>query len=138
MNDSDNRRFPRIAHVTSRQIVRIDESQNPKKNFVLTENLSGCGIKFTTNEKIKDDTHFLIYLNDMLVKDLNQNGKNLLKSGDYYLCKVVWAKEIRPKIFEIGAAFLEKKTCDSDQIETFTELVNISMLDSLPEIRKQI
>lgn len=133
MNPADKRRFPRIHHVSSRQIIRIDDSQTPQQNIVLTENLSGCGIKFTTNSKIESTSYFLIYLNDLLLKDVEINSANLLKSGDYYLARVVWCKNLRGLYREIGANFLEKKNCESQDIDTLTELVNISMLDLLPE-----
>lgn len=134
MGTAENRRFPRIDHVSPRQIVRVDDSENPQKNFVITENLSGSGIKFTTNSALKSSSYFLVYLNDALLSDIGQNSENLLKSGDYYLCKVVWSNEIRSNAYEVGAAFLEKKSCQSQDIDTFTELVNITMLDLLPEL----
>ncbi len=131
MNDADKRRFPRIHHVSSRELIHIDDAQTPEKHVVLTENLSACGIKFTTNAPLVMDAAFLIYLNDVLVADMDMNAKNLLKSGDYYLARVVWAKQMQNDFTEIGAAFLEKKNCASEDIDTFTELVNVSMLDLL-------
>lgn len=133
MKPPDKRRFPRIAHVASSQIVRLDAFQNPVTNLVLTKNLSPCGIRFTTYQKIASPCTFLLYLNDILIKDLNQNSQGLLKSGDHFLCQVIWSKRLSETSYEVGATFLEKKKCSAAQIETFTELVNISMLDLLPE-----
>lgn len=131
--NTENRRFPRIHHVSSRQIIRVDDTQTPQQNIVLTENLSSCGIKFTTNSKIESPSYFLIYLNDLLLRDIKINSANLLKSGDYYLARVVWCQKVRGPFHKIGAAFLERQNCQEQEIETFTELVNISMLDLLPE-----
>src|SRR3989338_3368681 len=107
MMTSDNRRFPRIPHVSSRQIVHIDDAQNPHKNLILTENLSASGIKFTTNSRLELGQFFLIYLNDLLMRDINSlygHKKSWLKAGDYYLTKVVWAKEVdvSEPVYEIG------------------------------------
>lgn len=136
MNHEENRRFPRIPHVTSRQIVRLDSSQNPQRNIIFTKNLSACGIKFSTNENLNTASYFLIYLNDIVLKELHQNGENLLKSGNFFLAQVVWSRQVEKFHYEIGASFLEKQTCQSQEFETFTELVNVSMLDSLPEASK--
>ncbi|MBF0107465.1 MAG: hypothetical protein HQM16_19325 [Deltaproteobacteria bacterium] len=130
---TENRRYPRISHVTSRQIVRLDGSQTPQKNIILTQNLSACGIKFTTNEFITPASHFLIYLNNVVVNDVIKDTRTFLKSGDYFLAKVAWCKELKRDYYEIGASFLEKNSCKARDIDTFTELVNISMLDLLPE-----
>lgn len=138
MTQKENRRYPRISHVTSRQIVRLDNSQTPQKNIILTQDLSACGIKFTTNEKLAPASYFLIYLNNLVLNEINKNHQSFLKSGDYFLAKVVWSKLLEDQSYEIGAAFLEKNSCKAREIDTFTELVNISMLDLLPEMPAQI
>lgn len=134
MGTPDNRKFPRISHVESRQIIRLDDSQTPKKNLILTENLSASGMKFSTNQHLENGTLFLIYLNDILIDDMAINKNNLLKSGDYYLCQVVRCKALPQNCYEIGAAFFDRQSARSSDMETFTELVNISMLESLPSI----
>lgn len=133
----ENRRFPRIPHVTSRQIVHLDQS-GPKKNFILTENLSASGIKFTTHNILEEGQYFLIYLNDQLMKEIRslyEKKQSWVKAGDYYLAKVIWISKIRKdeNVFEIGAAFVKKDNCRSDEIETLTDLMNISMMDNLPK-----
>jgi hypothetical protein len=137
MTSSDNRRFPRIPHVSSRQIVHVDDAQNPHKNLILTENLSASGVKFTTNSKLALAQFFLIYLNDQLMREIDSlysHKKSWLKAGDYYLTKVVWVKEIDPaaSIYEIGAAFIEKDECREEELATFTELMNVRTLQDLP------
>lgn len=132
MSDADKRKFPRIDHVTSRQIIRLDDGQNPQKNIILTENVSGCGLKFTTNEELKPGSLFLIYLNDLLLQDIDKNKNEMIRSGDYYLCQVVWRNSIKSNFYEVGSCFFEKELALSKEMDTFTELVNISMLDSLP------
>lgn len=134
MSGKENRRFPRISHVESRQIIRLDESQTPQKNLILTENLSASGLKFTSNQNLTSGTLFLIYLNDVLIHDMHLNKNNLIKSGDYYLCKVVRTRTLKDGLYEIGSAFFDRKAAHSEDMETFTELVNISMLDSLPSL----
>ncbi len=134
-DNKDNRRYPRIDHITSRQITRLDESQTPQRNYILTQNMSACGIKFTTNEKLEPATHFLIYLNDQMLQSMNNDSQNWFKLGDYYLSKVIWTQEIRPGFYEVGAGFLEKNSCSEGDIDTFTELVNLDMLQSLPDVR---
>lgn len=133
----ENRRFPRIPHVTSRQIVHLDQD-GPKKNFILTENLSASGIKFTTHNHLEEGLYFLIYLNDQLMKEIRslyEKKQSWVKAGDYYLAKVVWVTEIRKdqSVFEIGAAFVKKDNCRTGEIETLTDLMNISMMDNLPK-----
>ena len=133
METSENRRFPRIAHISPRQIVRLDDAEVPQKNLIVTENLSASGIKFTTNVDLKMSSYFLVFLNDVLLRDIDQNSKNLLKSGDHFFCKVVWSRALRSSTYEIRACFLEKQGCQSEDIDSFTELVNVTMLDILPE-----
>ena len=135
MGSSDNRRFPRLPHVGSKQIVHVDAGQNAQNNFILTENLSASGIKFTTNSVLKDAQFFLIYLNDQLMRDLSglyEHKKTWVSAGEYYLAKVVWAKEIDTGIFEIGASFVEKSGCREEELATLTELMNITALEKLP------
>jgi hypothetical protein len=137
MSSAENRRFPRIPHVTSRQIIHVDMLQNPQRTLILTENLSASGIKFTTNCKLSVSQFFLLYLNDQLMREIHdvyQDKKRWLKAGDYYLTKVVWVKEIDKEagIFEIGASFLEKECCREEDLATFTELMNINILEKLP------
>lgn len=131
MDSVDQRKFPRIRHITSRHIVTIDPLQTPKKNIVLTKNLSACGIRFTTNEPIPSSTYFLICLNAPMLTDLNQNKQNLLQCGDFYLSCVIWSQPIKSNLYDVGARFVEKRPVNSHELETFTELVNINMLDQL-------
>lgn len=135
MATPENRRFPRIPHATSRQIVHLDQN-GPRKNFILTENLSASGIKFTTHNPLEEGQLFLIYLNDQLMKEIRslyEKKQNWIKAGDYYLAKVVWAQDIKkePGVFDIGATFVQKDNCRSNEIETLTDLMNISMMDNL-------
>ena len=132
---SENRRFPRIPHVISRQIVHLDQN-GPKKNLILTENLSASGIKFTTQNQLLQGQYFLIYLNDQLMKEIRslyERKQSWVKAGDYYLAKVVWIQDVNKGegVFEVGAAFVKKDTCRTEEIETLTELMNISMMDHL-------
>lgn len=130
---NDKRDFPRIDEVSSRQIILLNATQTPQKSFVLTANLSGSGIQFTTNSPLTEGHLFLIYLNDVLINDLKINRVNLVRSGDHYLCRVVWNQKQDNKT-QVGACFLERKLCNSDELETFVELVNLSTLDSLPDL----
>lgn len=137
MKSSENRRFPRIPHVSSRQIVHVDDAQNPHKNLILTENLSASGVKFTTNSRLCLGQFFLIYLNDQLMREIDSlygHKKSWLKAGDYYLTKVVWVRELDPtnSVYEIGAAFIEKDDCREAELATFTELMNVKTLQELP------
>lgn len=137
MSQSENRRFPRIDHVSSKQIIHVDSLQNPQKNLILTENLSASGIKFTTNTSLQVGLFFLIYLNDQLMHEIRkkfQDQTHWIRAGDYYLTKVVRLKTLDEKenMFEVGAAFIEKDGCCMEDLEIFTELMNISMLHKLP------
>lgn len=138
MTTLDNRRFPRIPHVSPRQIVHVDGGQNPHKNLILTENLSASGIKFTANSKLAVGQYFLIFLNGELMRDVDSlyaHKKAWIKSGDYYLTRVVWAKELddTDSLFEIGAAFIEKDVAREEDLATFTELLNVNALERLPQ-----
>jgi len=130
----DNRRYPRIDHVTSQQIIRLDEAQTPHKNYIITKNMSACGIRFTTHEELTSCAHFMIYLNDHLVKSITANTKNWFRLGCYYLARVAWTRELKTGLYEVGASFLERESCNHEQLETFTELVNLDMLDMLPAV----
>ena len=133
---NDKRRYPRVSNVFTQQIFRLDPAQNPVKNLVLTENLSACGIKFVSQENMAPATYFLIYLNDAVLTAIQQNGSHWVRSGDQYLAKVIWSKkQNQTPSFEIGACFLEKSTGDVDEIQTLTELINLSTLENLPEPR---
>lgn len=128
----ENRKFPRIPHVSSRQIIKLGQTKSdPQKGLVVTNNVSGCGIKFSTSNIFQNNELFLIYLNDVMAKDLQTNGKSLLKSGDYYMAKVVWIQNLPNGNQEVGAEFLTKKEGDAQNMQTFTELLNVSMLDSI-------
>ena len=130
----DKRRFPRVHNVSTRQIFRLDSSQNPVKNLILTENLSACGMKFVSQENLTNTTYFLIYLNDAILADIKQNPAQLVRSGHQYLAKVVWSKpQSDGQSFEIGACFMEKSAGDVSKIQTLTELINLSTLENLPE-----
>lgn len=138
MSLSDNRRYPRIPHVSSRQIIHLDLLQTPHRNLILTEDLSASGVKFTTNNRLDLSQYFLIYLNDQLMHEINslyRERAHWVRAGDYYLTKVVWAKEIGDTdgFYEVGAAFVEKEGCRVEDIATFTELMNVSMLEKLPQ-----
>ena len=131
---NDKRRYPRVNNVFPRQVFRLDPAQNPVKNLVLTENLSACGIKFVSQESMTPATYFLIYLNDAVLAEIKQSGANWIRSGDQYLAKVIWSKaQEQSQAFEVGACFLEKSGGDVSEIQTLTELINLSTLESLPE-----
>lgn len=137
MTSRDNRRFPRIPHVTSRQIIHLDDGQNPRRHLILTENLSASGIKFTTNNLVHPAQYFLIYLNDAVMHELralDRASARWVRAGDHYLTRVVWVLEIpaTPGIFDVGAAFIERESLREDMLATFTELLNLSVLEKLP------
>ena len=96
--------------------------------------MSACGIKFTTNQFLKPDSYFLIYLNDQLLDHISHESQSWFNLGDYFLSKVIWIQELDTHHFEVGAGFLERKECGKQDLETFTELVNLEMLDSLPDL----
>ena len=133
MSTIENRRYPRIHHVSSREMIHLDGEQNPKRNLILTENFSASGVRFTTNEVLQPSQFLLIYLNDQLMREINQNNSHWLRSGDYYLTRVVWAKNssFDAQTFEIGVEFIEKNACDAQDLESFTELMNVRMLESV-------
>lgn len=133
---NDKRRYPRVHNVSAQQIFRLDPAQNPVKNLVLTENLSACGIKFVSQEVLSPATYFLIYLNDAVLAEIKQKSTHWIRSGEQYLAKVIWSKKQGDAAsFEVGACFLEKSTGDVDEIQTLTELINLSTLENLPETR---
>lgn len=132
----ENRKFPRIPHVTSRQILSFDGGNNTKENLVLTQNLSASGIKFTTNGVLESEQCFLICLNDHLmqqIRTLFEEHEDFLRAGDYYLTKVVWVNEVKKNqgIYEVGASFLRKTECGPKDVDTLTELMNAQMLKEL-------
>lgn len=131
MTTAEKRRYPRIHHVSSREMIHLDQNQNPKKNLILTENFSASGVRFTTNEPLKPAQFLLIYLNDQLMREINQNNAVWVRSGDYYLTRVVWVRpaKTQEKNFDVGVEFIEKNKCDAKDLEIFTELMNIRMLD---------
>lgn len=133
MSSAEKRRYPRIHHVSSREMVHLDQNQNPKKNFILTENYSASGVRFTTNESLTPNQFLLIYLNDQLMREINKDNAKWLKSGDYYLTRVVWAKtsESSDNGFDVGVEFIEKQKCQEEDLEVFTELMNIRMLEKV-------
>jgi hypothetical protein len=119
--------------VSSREIIHLDQNQNPKKNLILTENYSASGVRFTTNEKLESQQFLLIYLNDQLMREINKDNAGWVKSGDYYLTRVVWARptqESKPS-FNIGVEFIEKKNCNHKDLEVFAELMNVRMLEKV-------
>jgi hypothetical protein len=139
-NAADKRRFPRIDHVASEQIVRLVSDQTPRLNFILTQNFSASGIKFTTAEELLPGTDFLLYLNPALVPELGGASAKWVHAGDHYLTRVVWVKRLATPgnqattpLFEVGAAFVEQSTCRIDEIHHLTELLNVSMLERLPD-----
>lgn len=133
MTTIENRRYPRIHHVSSREIVHLDQEQNPKRHVILTENFSASGVRFTTNEKLTPSQFLLIYFNDQLMREINHNQSQWLRSGDYYLTRVVWVKtsSFDTQTFEVGVEFIEKQACGVEDLETFTELMNVTMLESV-------
>ncbi len=133
MSSAENRRYPRIHHVSSREIVHLDHDQNPKRHLILTENFSASGVRFSTGEALQPRQHLLIYLNDQLVRDINKDHSEWIRSGDYYLTRVVWVQPdpASPQTFEVGVEFIEKKSCASVDLEIFTELLNVRMLEKV-------
>jgi len=95
--------------------------------------MSACGLRFTTNEQLEPSSHFLIYLNDQIIRELSPDSHKWFKLGAYYFSRVVWIHELRPGHYEVGAGFLERESCDAGDIDRFTELVNLDTLESLPE-----
>jgi len=131
MSNKDNRRYPRIHHVSSREMIHLDQEQNPKRHLVLTQNFSASGVRFATNENLQLGQFLLIYLNDQLIRDINKNHSQWLQSGDYYLTRTVWVRpsENSPQTFDVGVEFIEKQKCNPQDLETFTELMNVRMLE---------
>ncbi len=126
----EQRRFPRIDRITPEQILRLSSDQSPKQNIILTRNVSASGVCFTTGENLVPGTAFLIYLNPMSLPELGGHPETWVRSGDYYLARVVRAKRLQAD-FEIGAAFVNKAVCQVDELLHFTELMNARMLHSM-------
>jgi hypothetical protein len=127
----EKRRFPRHDHISTQKIVRLDMTQTPKENIILVQNFSVCGAKFFTPEKLNLSSYLLTTLNDPLIRELNQKNPLWLKSGDYFLSKVVWVNQETPSNFEIGVEFINKQGTTPQILETFTELVNASAMEKL-------
>lgn len=126
------RRFPRIAHVSSRQIIRLDDAQITQQNLVMTKNLSPVGVCFATSTELTPGSTFLIYLNNVEVEHVCSDTSRLIKAGDHYLARVVWAKPVENNCFEIGASFFEREKSSLQEVELLTELVNASALEEMP------
>jgi len=129
----EKRRHPRFPIMTTEQIIRLTENQTPRKNIIVTENISTSGMKFTINNPLKTTSYFLVNLNDINLDKTEHNKDIWLNSGGFYLTKVMWANSLKDDFYQVGARFLEKKKCNSTDLDYFTELVNIKMLDILPE-----
>ena len=127
----EKRRFPRHEHISTEKIVRLDLTQTPKENIILVRNFSACGAKFFTPEKLNLASYLLTTLNDPLIRELNQKNPLWLKSGDYYLSKVVWVNQETPNNYEVGVEFQTRQNSNSQILETFTELVNASAISKL-------
>lgn len=111
----------------------MDANQNPKKNLILTENYSASGVRFTTNEELDSSQFLLIYLNDQLMREINSDKAQWVRSGDYYLTRVVWSKPSKEDSgnWDVGVEFIERATCRPEDLETFTELMNVRMLEKV-------
>lgn len=129
--DQDKRRFPRHNRVGTHKIVRLDPTQTPRKNLVVTKNLSACGAKFSTVENLTLASYLLLCLDDPLIRELNEKNRQWLRTGNSYLSQVIWTTKTDSENYEVGVRFLEKHECDAQILDTFTELSNINMLDIL-------
>lgn len=127
----EKRRFPRHDYVSTQKIVRLDMNQTPKENIILVRNFSVCGAKFFTPEKLNLSSYLLTTLNDPLIRELNEKNPLWLKSGDYYLSKVVWVNQETANNFEVGVEFINKQKSTAQILETFTELVNANAVNKL-------
>lgn len=134
----EKRRYPRFPFADTEKIVYLDNDQTPKQHVIYTENLSTSGLKFTAGELIKPETQFLLTLKADSFSQTGHKKSEWLSSGDYYLTQVKWAQALRPEVFAIGAAFLEKKYCRAADLDTLTELINIKMLEMLPDTYKHL
>lgn len=130
-NDSCKRRYPRIPFVSSRQIVHLDDAQTVHKNLVVTQNLSPVGICLRTQDSIKSGAYFLVYLNNVEIKEALPTKKNLIKAGDYFLAQAVWSRPAERGLNDIGATFFEREDSSLREVEIFTELVNANAMDGL-------
>lgn len=130
----EQRRFPRIDRITPEQILRLSSDQSPKQNTILTRNVSASGVCFTTGDNLVPGTFFLIYLNPQSLPEIGGHPETWVRSGDYYLARVVRAKRLQDD-FEIGATFVNKAVCQVDELLHFTELMNARMLSAMNEDR---
>ena len=103
----------------------LDANFSPFLYSVMTQNLSGSGIKFTTDIPLIENQSFLIYLNPILVDHLKLNPAILIRSGDYFFCKIVWKKPIKSGC-EFGAKFIQSNELNDLELDHFVTLLNAS------------
>jgi hypothetical protein len=128
----DHRRFPRIERVSTRQIVRFTAAETPQKSHVMTRDVSAAGVKFSTTEVLSPASFFLAWLNDEVARAAAGSNGACVRSGDYYLTRVVWTQKRDSGLYEVGARFVEKAECGLEHMELFTQLLNVCMMERLP------
>ena len=131
MEQTDNRKYPRIPQFFSKSILHLDESQVAKENVILIENISANGIKFTSNQNLPNHQIFLLSLDEQVEAELQKLYPDhaWVSSGENILAKIVWTDEIQKDqgVYSYGATFVDKKDCHIEDLETFTHLVNQQM-----------
>lgn len=129
----EHRRFPRIQRISTPQIVRFNDAKAPKQNHVMTRDVSAAGVKFSTTEKLLPASYFLAHLDDDVARTASRANAVCVRSGDYYLTRVVWIKKaLDSGLYEVGARFVEKTECGLEHMELFTQLLNVCMIERLP------
>jgi hypothetical protein len=123
----EKRRSPRQEFLSKQKIVRLDAGQTPVDSVVMTKDFSSSGLKVITSEKLVTSNEILVCLNDQLKEMLKTNDARLIRSGKMYLSKIVWSKQHQDG-YEHGIDFITKEKSSPELLETFTELVNASIL----------
>ncbi len=130
---TNQRRFPRIDHVSSRQIILLNSQNGTSCNAIMTQNLSARGVKFTSDTPLTMGQAFLIYLNPVLIDSLKIDKQLLIRSGDYYFCHVMWTKPTAHGI-EVGAQFIESQKVSPSDIHHFVTLLNSTLQDTSDQL----
>ncbi|MBI2340734.1 MAG: PilZ domain-containing protein [Deltaproteobacteria bacterium] len=123
----EKRRFARTPVAAQQHLLFFNPQKKIHKDIVVSKNLSAGGACFRSATPIEAGTYALAYLDENALDDLKTNRGNILKTGNYFMGRIVWNRPSEKgddPFYEVGFAFLGRNEGDLDSMDLFTHLIN--------------
>ncbi len=122
----EQRKYPRYNVISQQQVLHLS-GKEISKSRVLSKNISASGFCFRSARPYELEKIVFVHLQAQEVSDLEINRAGILKSGNYFLARVIWSRPASQNddpFFEIGCSFISREEGNPLTLDLFTRCLN--------------